>query len=276
MTLYTLLYCDGVLVFSKHSTNTQHDTHTITRFARLCRLSLSLANHTESSVAHTMIQSFLPPRHAHSSLPLREPIPLPAPKHIASLILALLPLLLRRMPRRRRIHMRLHAGVRRLVLPPDRTRQRALVAHAARRRRVCAHHRIGADCRIRARGAGCRRPPVQAVRLLELELARALLAVGFCFGGAVGVDRFLREVVCASAGGDEGCPAVAVGLLAVVLCAMRCYHGLCCAVAGCAVAGCAVERSCDLLSDVLDRLDLRAVSWLPGELGQAGALCSWL
>lgn len=32
-----------------------------------------------------------------------------------------------------------------------------------------------------------------------------------------------------------------------------------------------------LLSDVLDRLDLRAVSWLLlGETRRAGALCSWL
>ena len=113
------------------------------------------------------------------------------------------------MPRRRRIAIRLHTGARGLVLPPDLARDRALVAHAARRRRVRAHHRIGADCGVRARGVGWR-GSVQAVRLLELELARALLAVGVGFGGAVGVDRFLREVVGSSAGGDEGCPAVAV------------------------------------------------------------------
>jgi hypothetical protein len=45
----------------------------------------------------------------------------------------------------------------------------------------------------------------------------------------------------------------------------------------CAVAHCAVGRNCVLLSDVLDRLDLRAVSWLLlGETRRAGALCSWL
>ena len=57
------------------------------------------------------------------------------------------------MPRRRRIAIRLHAGARVLVLPPDLARQRALVARAARRRRrVRAHHRVRADCGIGARG----------------------------------------------------------------------------------------------------------------------------
>jgi hypothetical protein len=135
------------------------------------------------------------------------------------------------MPRRRRIAIRLHTRTRRLILPPDLTRHRALVAHAARRRRVRAHHRIGADRGVRARGVGGSRATVQAVRLLELELARALLAVGVGFGGAVGVDGFLREVVGASAGGDEGCPAVAEGVLVGMCCAM-----VCCAVAHCAVA----------------------------------------
>ena len=170
-----------------------------------------------------MIQSSLPPHHADPSPPLRKPIPLPTPKHITSLILALLPLLLRRMPRRRRIAIRLHTRAGRLVLPPDLARDRALVAHAARRRRVRAHHRIGADCGIGARGVGGSRAPVQAVRLLELELARALLAVGVGFGRAVGVDRFLREVVGPPAGGDEGCPAVAVVWLVVLWYAMMCY-----------------------------------------------------
>jgi hypothetical protein len=73
------------------------------------------------------------------------------------------------------------------------------------------------------------------MRLLELELARALLAVGVGFGGAVGVDGFLREVVGASAGGDEGCPAVAAGAVSGdVLCygllcyGLLCYGLLCC------------------------------------------------
>ena len=56
---------------------------------------------------------------------------------------------------------------------------------------------------------------------------------------------------------------------------LRC-HVLSSAMLCCAGAYCAVERSCELPSDVLDRLDLRAVSWLLGELGRAGALCSWL
>ena len=46
---------------------------------------------------------------------------------------------------------------------------------------------------------------------------------GVGFGGAVGVDRFLREVVGPSAGGDEGCPAVAVVWLVVLWYAMMCY-----------------------------------------------------
>ena len=76
-------------------------------------------------------------------------------------------------------------------------------------------------------------------------------------------------------------PSRSCGIVLVVMrCAMICCHVLCCAVLCCAVLCwgllCAVERSCELLSDVLDRLDLRAVSWLLGELGRAGALCSWL
>lgn len=47
--------------------------------------------------------------------------------------------------------------------------------------------------------------------LLELELAHALLVVGFGFGGAVGVDAAFGEEVGATAGDDEGRPAVAVG-----------------------------------------------------------------
>ena len=50
---------------------------------------------------------------------------------------------------------------------------------------------------------------VVEVLLLELEDADALLAVGFCFCGAVGVDAAFGEEVGASAGDNEGCPAVA-------------------------------------------------------------------
>ena len=82
---------------------------------------------------------------------------------------------------------------------------------------------------------------MQAVRLLELELARALLAVGVGFGGAVGVDRFLREVVGTSAGGDEGCPAVAVGWLVVMCCTMPCCAVLCRAVLCCGLWCCRGE-----------------------------------
>jgi hypothetical protein len=64
------------------------------------------------------------------------------------------------------------------------------------------------------------------VRLLELELARALLAVGVGFGGAVGVDGFLREVVGASAGGDEGCPAVARGVSGDVTCSVALWFAV--------------------------------------------------
>ena len=63
---------------------------------------------------------------------------------------------------------------------------------------------------------------MKTVGLLELELACALLAVDLCFGGAVGVNGFLCEVVGASAGGDQRCPAIAVVLLARVVGADRC------------------------------------------------------
>jgi hypothetical protein len=43
---------------------------------------------------------------------------------------------------------------------------------------------------------------VQAVGLLKLELARALLAVGLCFCGAVGIDGFLCKVVGTATCGD--------------------------------------------------------------------------
>jgi hypothetical protein len=68
------------------------------------------------------------------------------------------------------------------------------------------------------------------VRLLELELACALLTVGIGFGGAVGVDGFLRKVVGASAGGDEGCPAVAAGGVSGDV---LCYGLLCCGLLCC-------------------------------------------
>lgn len=47
--------------------------------------------------------------------------------------------------------------------------------------------------------------------MLELVLVDAALAVGFGFGGAVGVDRFFGKVVCSCPRDDEGAPAVAVG-----------------------------------------------------------------
>lgn len=143
---------------------------------------------------------------------LREAVALPAPKHSTRLILALLhPLRLGRMSRRRRILASLQAGITtvliRPVLTPDLARQRALIRRTPRRRRVRADYRIRADCGVRRGGA------VQAVRLLELVLSLPLHAVGFGFLRAVCVDRFLREVVGAAAGGDQGRPAVAVVLL---------------------------------------------------------------
>jgi len=51
--------------------------------------------------------------------------------------------------------------------------------------------------------------------LLELEQADALLAVGFGFCGAVRVDAAFGEEIGASAGDDEGGPAVAMGLLVI-------------------------------------------------------------
>ena len=82
---------------------------------------------------------------------------------------------------------------------------------------------------------------MKAMCLLELELARALLTVGLCFGGAVGVDGFLCKVVRASAGGDQGRPPVAVALLT------HC---------GSQVAAGAAMRSCD----VLNRFDLELLA----------------
>jgi len=51
------------------------------------------------------------------------------------------------------------------------------------------------------------------VLLLELPHADALLAVGLCFGGAVGVDAAFGEEVGAATSDDEGGPAVAISLL---------------------------------------------------------------
>jgi hypothetical protein len=53
------------------------------------------------------------------------------------------------------------------------------------------------------------------VLLLELVNADALLAVGFGFCGAVGIDGLFGEEVGAAAGDDEGGPAVAIVLLAL-------------------------------------------------------------
>jgi hypothetical protein len=53
------------------------------------------------------------------------------------------------------------------------------------------------------------------VLLLELVDSDALLAVGFGFGSAVGVDGLFGEEVGAAASDDEGGPAVAVILLAL-------------------------------------------------------------
>jgi hypothetical protein len=50
---------------------------------------------------------------------------------------------------------------------------------------------------------------VGQVLLFELEDSDALLAVGFGFGGAVGVDAAFGEEVGASAGDDQCGPAVA-------------------------------------------------------------------
>jgi hypothetical protein len=52
---------------------------------------------------------------------------------------------------------------------------------------------------------------VVEVLLFELEDADALLAVGFGFCGAFGVDAAFGEEVCAAACDDEGGPAVAFG-----------------------------------------------------------------
>lgn len=57
---------------------------------------------------------------------------------------------------------------------------------------------------------------VVEVFLLELEDADALLAVGFGFCGAVGVDAAFGEEVGAAAGDDEGCPAVAKSYLSAL------------------------------------------------------------
>lgn len=118
------------------------------------------------------------------------------------------------MPRRRRIlaglQTRIPTVLMHAILPPDLSRQRALITRAPWRRCVRADYSIGADCGVRARRA------VQAVGLLKLVLSLALDAVGFGFLRAVCVDRFLCEVIGAAAGGDQGRPAVAVVLL--VLC----------------------------------------------------------
>lgn len=60
--------------------------------------------------------------------------------------------------------------------------------------------------------------------LLELEDADALLAVCFCFCGAVGVDAALSEEVGAAACDYEGCPAVAIPCQYAV---SRCYVNGC-------------------------------------------------
>lgn len=51
---------------------------------------------------------------------------------------------------------------------------------------------------------------VVQVLLLELEDADALLAVGFCFCGAVGIDAAFGKEVGAATSDDEGSPAVTV------------------------------------------------------------------
>lgn len=83
----------------------------------------------------------------------RETISLPAPVHIAGLVLALpLALLLRRMSRRRWVHAGLMARVSTPIFSPDLSRQGGLVACAPRRCGVGAHNGIRRDCGIR----GCR------------------------------------------------------------------------------------------------------------------------
>jgi hypothetical protein len=145
---------------------------------------------------------------------LREPIALATPEHGASLVLTLLlPLRLGRMSRGRRIRTSLHGRIprvvamRRFVTRADIPREHALVRGRGLGRRVGGDDGVGRDGGV----GGGQRVAVQAVGLLELVLAHALLALGFGFLGAVGVDGFLGEVVGASAGGDECCPAVAGG-----------------------------------------------------------------
>jgi hypothetical protein len=53
---------------------------------------------------------------------------------------------------------------------------------------------------------------VGVVQVFLLEDANALLAVGFGFCGAVGIDAAFGEEVGAPAGDNEGCPAVAISI----------------------------------------------------------------
>lgn len=116
------------------------------------------------------------------------------------------------MPRRRRVSTRLLARLRRIV------RSRSLMlpvlvgvaalAQLARhgpRRRLrrgwLRRRRRGCGWRQRRGARGRRRRRVH-VLLLEVELLDALLSVGLCFCGALGVDALLGEVVGAAARDD--------------------------------------------------------------------------
>lgn len=67
------------------------------------------------------------------------------------------------------------------------------------------------------------------VLLFELEDADAFLAVGFGFGGAVGVDAAFGEEVGSSAGDDQSGPAIAT-------LSTRQSEGLCLGVLSCEAA----------------------------------------
>lgn len=170
------------------------------------------AHHKSSAVPalYTFKDTFKNP--TVSSKSLREPVALPAPVHIAGLVLALLlARRLGRVPCRRRVLAGLQARVPAvLVLSPDLPCQRALVAWRPRRRRVGRDDGVGRDGWVRRRRALA----VQPVGLLELELPCPLGPVRLCFRCPVCVDGLLRKVVGPAARCNQRRPAVAVVLLA--------------------------------------------------------------
>lgn len=158
---------------------------------------------------------------------LREAIALPTPIHITRLVLALLahplPLILRRMSRRRRILTRLHAWICLSASIPIPARTPSLFAaqpaHLARdalRRRLRGPW---SRARIQRRGIRRRRRHLQS--MFHFVDSGALLPVQLGFVRAVCVDAAFGEEVGAAARDDERCPAVAVvweeGLSAIVV-----------------------------------------------------------